>query len=455
MATAVALGYDWLYPTLSPAQRTMCERAIIDKALIPAKAVYDQNGWWSKASNNWSQVCGAGIALAAAAVAGKDDGLAEGLFERGVQLVERCAKFYEPDGMYPEGPGYWHYGTDYHIMLLAACQGLGRHMDEPAILRKAGRAMVFLTGPTRQPFGFADCHTGREKPSPAQCWLATFFKDEAQALFVRNLFARSLAEDKGKSSGDRNFPLDLLWLPPAPGAAADHSLAAAFHGAQAMAMFRTGWTADAVWFAVKGGTPGASHGHMDVGSFAYDAHGIRWFDDLGSDDYNLPDYFGGKRWNYFRLQNRAHNTLEIAGKLQNPKAKPCPLASSTLTGEHLAAEFDLTDAYAGSAEKVVRRASFDAHSGVVRIEDEITAPAGPVVWRAFTAAEAEVCGERVILRHPSAGDITLRRVGAAGTWSITGAQPPTPAENPNKGFHAVVLTAPQAATVSLVVEIRP
>ena len=31
MATAVALGYDWLYPTLSPAQRTMCERAIIDK----------------------------------------------------------------------------------------------------------------------------------------------------------------------------------------------------------------------------------------------------------------------------------------------------------------------------------------------------------------------------------------------------------------------------------------
>ena len=103
----------------------------------------------------------------------------------------------------------------------------------------------------------------------------------------------------------------------------------------------------------------------------------------------------------------------------------------------------------------MRRASFDAHSGVVRIEDEITAPAGPVVWRAFTAAEAEVCGERVILRHPSAGEITLRRVGAAGTWSITGAQTPTPAENPNKGFHAVVLTAPQAATVSLVVEIRP
>lgn len=455
MATAVAIGYDWLYPTLSPGQRAMCERAIVAKALVPAKAVYDQGGWWTRASNNWAQVCGAGISLAAAAVAGNDDGLAEGLFERGVRLVERCATFYEPDGMYPEGPGYWHYGTDYHIMLLAACQGLGRRMEEPPILRKAGTAMLFLTGPTRLPFGFADCHAGREKPSPAQCWLATRFKDEAQALFVRNLFARSLGEDKGKFTGDRHFPLDLLWLPPAPAAGADQPLAAAFHGKQAMAMFRTGWTADATWFAVKGGTPAASHGHMDVGSFAYDAHGVRWFDDLGSDDYNLPDYFGAKRWTYFRLQNRAHNTLEIAGRLQNPKAKPCPLVSATLTGDRLTAAFDLTDAYAGAAEKVVRSARFDAHSGMVRIEDEVTAPAGPVVWRAFTEAEAEVRDDQVILRKKAGGEITLRRLGTTGTWSIADAKPPTPVENPNKGFRAVVLTAPRAAHVSLVVEIRP
>jgi len=328
-------------------------------------------------------------------------------------------------------------------------------MKDDPILQKAGDAMMFLTGPTRLAFDFADCHAGHETPSPAQCWLASQFKDASQAVFVRNLFTRGLDEDRGKFTGDRYFPLAVLWLPPVPVAGPALPNASAFHGKQAMAMFRAGWTADAAWLAIKGGTPAANHGHMDVGSFVYDAHGVRWFHDLGAEDYNLPDYFGGKRWTYFRLQNRCHNTLEIAGKLQNPKAKPCPLVSSTLTGDRLAAEFDLTDAYAGAAEKVVRSARFDSRSGVVRIEDEITAPAGPVVWRAFTEAEAEVRDDRVILRKKAGGEITLRRIGPTGTWSITGAQPPTPAENPNNGFRAVVLTAPKAAKVTLVVEIRP
>ena len=130
MATAVATGYDWLYPTLTPDQRAMCEKAITAKALLPAKAVYDKGGWWSEPRNNWSQVCGSGIALAAAAVARNDQGLSEILFERGLRLVEKCAQFYAPDGMYPEGPGYWHYGTDYHIMLFAACESLDRPFEE-------------------------------------------------------------------------------------------------------------------------------------------------------------------------------------------------------------------------------------------------------------------------------------------------------------------------------------
>ena len=40
MATAVAIGYDWLYDTLTPAQRLMCERALVEKALKPAAGEY-------------------------------------------------------------------------------------------------------------------------------------------------------------------------------------------------------------------------------------------------------------------------------------------------------------------------------------------------------------------------------------------------------------------------------
>lgn len=389
MATAVATGYDWLYQTLTPEQRAMCERAIIDKALKPAKDIYEKSGWWSAPRNNWSQVCGSGIALAAAAIAGNDEGFSEDLFNRGLELVEKCSAFYQPDGMYPEGPAYWHYGTNYHVMMLAACGPLGRKTTEAPILKKAGDAIMHLTGSTRSTYNFGDGNASLAVPSPAQYWLAGSYKDAAQICHIRSLFTRALDESKGRIKNDRYGPLSVLWLPPAPKVKAALPNAAVFHGEQAMAMFRNGWSDDDAWFAIKGGTPAASHGHMDAGSFVYDAHGVCWFHDLGSDDYNMPGYFGKERWRYYRMQNRSHNTLEINNKLQNANAKPCPLIASSLTGKSLSATFDLSNAYIGSATKVQRTSRFDMGTGSVRIEDEITAPDGEVYWRALTDAEAE------------------------------------------------------------------
>ncbi len=454
MATAVATGYDWLYPSLSNAQRKTYERAIIDKALKPAKAIYEKGGWWTKPKNNWSQVCGAGIGLAAAAIAGNDENLAEDLFARSLKLVEACEEQYAPDGMYPEGPGYWQYGTNYHVMLLAACGHLGQRTADASLLEKAGDAIMHLTSPTRLPFNFADGNAQTSTTSPAQCWLAAHFKNPTQIHYVRDSLTRALEQSKGQIKDGRYFPLAVLWLPAAPTAKSDLTNAAVFRGEQATAMFRTGWTPDAAWFAIKGGTPAASHGHMDVGSFVYDAHGTRWIHDLGSENYNLPGHFADKRWTYFRLQNRSHNTLEIGGKLQNAASKPCPLIQSTITGNSYSAAFDLTNAYTGSAEKIVRTSHFDAANGSVRIHDEITKPAAEIVWRAFTDAEATLQGDSVILKKGSK-QITLRRISPAGTWSITDAKPPTPEEKQNPEFRAIVLTVPMADPASLVVEIEP
>jgi hypothetical protein len=454
MAAAVAIGYDWLYPTLTPKQRVMCETAIVEKALKPAKHVFDTGGWWSKPKNNWAQVCGGGIAVAAIAVAGKDSGLSEDLFASGLKLIDSCGAFYQPDGMYPEGTSYWHYGTNYHVMLLAACAALDLKFFSDPVLQKAGSAIMHLTSPARLPFNFADGHAKEETPTPAQCWLASHYKDPAQAKYVRGLFQRSFDEGKSKKSASRYSPLSILWLPADPGSGKSLPTAAVFRGEQAIALFRTGWNSKDAWLGIKGGTPDASHGHMDVGSFVYDAHGTRWIHDLGSDNYNMPSYFGDKRWNYFRLQNRSHNTLEIDGKLQQPESKPCPLVSSTITGNPYSAAFDLSAAYAGSASKVIRTANFDSVSGATRITDDITAPAGDVRWRAYTDADADVNGETVTLRK-NGQHITLRRVSPDGKWNITSAKPPTAEENQNEGFRAIVLTVPKAEQLSVVVEIRP
>ncbi len=454
MATAVATGYDWLYPTLTPEQRGMCEQAIVEKALKPAKKVFDTGGWWSKPKNNWAQVCGSGIAIAAIAVAGKDGGLSEDLFASGLKLIESCGAFYQPDGMYPEGAGYWHYGTNYHVMLLAACETLDRKFSEDPILQKAGAAIIHLTSPARLPFNFADGHAREETPSPAQCWIASHYNDAAQAKYVRGIYQRAFDAGKTNKAGSRYAPLSILWLPADPGTEKTLPTSAVFRGEQAMALFRSGWEAKDAWLGIKGGTPDASHGHMDVGSFVYDAHGTRWIHDLGSDNYNLPAYFGKKRWDYFRLQNRSHNTLEIDGNLQKHNSKPCPLVSSTITGNLYAATFDLSTAYAGSASKVSRAATFNSISGLTRITDEITTPKGEVIWRAYTDAEVEVKGELVTLRKDGK-QITLRRASPAGSWSIASAKPPTAEEKQNEEFRAIVLTVPKAEKLSIIVEIRP
>jgi hypothetical protein len=453
MATAVALGYDWLHHTLSETQRQTYRQAIIDKALQPAQSISPRQKWWSHPSNNWSQVCGAGISLAAAAIAGHDDRQNTALFTEGLKLVEACSQFYQPDGMYPEGPGYWHYGTNYHVLMLAACKPLGIAFRDDPVLCKAGLAMMHLTSPTRLSFNFADGGAGREIPTPAQSWIASHYRDAVQARHVRSLLTRALDGGGEQFKPDRHGPLAVAWLPADPGAG-PQPMAAVFRGEQPMALFRNGWHPGAAWLGIKGGTAAASHGHMDAGAFVFDAHGERWFHDLGAENYNLPGYFGGRRWEYYRLQNRSHNTLEIAGLLQNPKARPCPLLESATTGRIFSARFDLSDAYRDSAARVIRSATFDSQSGVSRIEDVITSPKGGVVWRAFTDAKTEIRGNDVILTHKSQS-LTIRRISPTGVWSVSAAKPPTPQENPNTGFQALTLTVPAAESVAITVELRP
>jgi hypothetical protein len=54
----------------------------------------------------------------------------------------------------------------------------------------------------------------------------------------------------------------------------------------------------ALCVAFKAGDNKANHSHLDLGSFVFDAAGVRWAMDLGADNYNLPGYFGKQRWDY-------------------------------------------------------------------------------------------------------------------------------------------------------------
>lgn len=449
MSTAVAIGYDWLYPSLTAEQRKRYEDALIGKGLtaLPAKPP----GWWNGATNNWSQVCAAGIGLAAEAVKEREPELAKSLSEHSAMLIGGSVKFYQPDGCYPEGPSYWHYGTNYDVLYRAMRESLGNPLEFPMELRASGDFMSHVTSPTGYNFNYADGGTGIESPTPAQCWIARHSPGSGQGAYVRDSLAKALARGlrEGETGDSRFFPLHLLWLPPAGETSAPAPLAAAFGGEQAMAFFRTGTAPDAAWLAIKGGTGAASHGHMDAGSFVYDSQGVRWFLDLGKDDYNMPGYFGKQRWDYLRLTNLSHNTLVIGGALQALPKTGCPITSMRLDGHIRSAEFDLTAAYAGQADKVSRLAAFNMAAGDVLMVDTLTKPTGPVRWAVVTQAAPEIDGTRVTLSQAGKKLIIDRRDDSGGAWEEYSLKPKTTRENTNKGFRMIGFTVPAGETLEI------
>lgn len=452
MATAVAIGYDWLFPTLNEAQKKRYEDALLGKALRVVGEKHAKSGWWLKGTNNWSQVCGTGMAIAAEAVKDREPELCDGLVKHGKELIETCKSFYVPDGAYPEGPGYWHYGTNYEVLLLAARESLDQPVEVPDVLRGSGDFMRHVTGPTRFSFNYADGNADAEVPSPAQSWIATHFKDAGQAAHVRSLLERSLEEGAGSgATGDlRFFPLHLLWLPEAPKADEKTGLVAQFDGEQSFAFFRTAWTPDAAWLAIKGGTGAASHGHLDAGTFVYEAKGVRWFHDLGKDDYNMPGYFGNQRWDYLRLNNLSHSTLVIDGRLQAAPREGCPIfVTKPIETGQPEVLIKLGAAYDGQAKEVIRTAAFDTSDGSVSIDDQILKPAGPVRWAVITKAKPLIEGNRVILTEAGKRLVLERRDQAGGQWEEYSLKPKTAREQQNKGYHLIGFTALAAEVVQL------
>jgi hypothetical protein len=451
MSTAVAIGYDWLFPVLGPEQRKRYEDALLDKGLRVVGKVHPRTGWWRGATNNWSQVCGTGMALAAEVVKERDPELCAALVKHGDELIAKCERFYLPDGAYPEGPAYWHYGTNYHVLWFAARESLGQPVKVPAVFKGSGDFMTHVVGPTGFDFNFADGNANQQVPSPAQSWIASKFGDAAQALRLRALLEAALKRGIGGGTTNdlRFFPLHLLWLPEAAGGRIHVSTSARFDGEQSFVFLRSGWTPDAAWLAIKGGTGAANHGHLDAGAFVYEAGGRRWFHDLGTDNYNLPGYFGKQRWDYLRLNNLSHNTLVIDGRLQGAPKEGCPVSPVKQAGANSSTVVDLSRAYQDQAESVNRGAVLDAADGSVRIIDTIAKPVGSVRWAVVTKAKPKFEGNTVILEEGGKRLVMTRHDKAGGKWEEYSLQPKTKEEKQNEGFRLIGFTAPKGDELRL------
>ena len=327
MTMAVAIGYDWLYDKLSEESRNILKTAIVEKGLKPS--LLPANNGWATRTNNWNQVCNAGMAFGALAVYEDEKELATQIIERAVTSIRLPMGDYEPDGAYPEGFGYWGYGTSFHVMFISAMEkAFGDKYDLGITggFLKTARYLENMTGPTGVPFNYSDCGTTANM-DPAMFWFANILDDPSLLWSDKYQLLNKPLPD------DRLLPAQLIWSEGLTinGISAPSEKIWVGQGKNPVALMRTSWSDEnAIYVGLKAGSPSAGHAHMDAGSFVMDANGERWAMDFGSQDYNSLEQAGvdlwnmtqnSERWDVFRYNNLAHNTLTVNGKYQRVSGK--------------------------------------------------------------------------------------------------------------------------------------
>ncbi|WP_161554716.1 heparinase II/III domain-containing protein [Ereboglobus luteus] len=402
MTAALALGYDWLHEKLSPETRAIVRRAIVEKGLREGIDSKLRRNSWHRQENNWNQVCLGGLSLGALAVAEDEPALARDMLKAARAGIVNGLRPYAPDGVYPEGPGYWSYGTAYQVLLVAALESaLGTDWDlcaSPGFLASAN-TQLHLTGPTGKQFNFSDCG------------LQSFF-DPILYWFSGKLNNPVLAAPPNLKSRERFLPLIALWWPDAglapPNTEPGLPLAWKGEGKNPVAVFRSSWTdPNALFLACKAGAANASHGHMDAGSFILEADGVRWAIDLGMQNYESLESKGmrifgrtqdAQRWTVFRMNNFSHNTLTIDNQPHRVGGRSEFLRfwrdGIIMASEDKSSgvEIDLSPVFAGQVGSVRREISFQPKSRTVFIKDSIegAAPGAEIRWAMVTKAQIQL-----------------------------------------------------------------
>jgi len=479
MTLAMGIGYDWLYGYLNTTSRTTVASAIKLKGIEKSA-----NQSWLNSDNNWNQVCNAGISAGVAAVFDEDPVYYQTLIDRAVTSIKIPMGVYKYNGAYPEGMGYWDYGTTFNILLIDMLQrmwGTDRDLLKTEgflntvnfVTHMQGNGTKQMSGGTLKsinplPFNFADCGTGIGV-LPGMFWLAGQSADQTCLYNELQKLVFSLDNSPTSITGNRLLPFLLIWsinlsLSNLPAPVETTYLA---QGKSAVAAMRTGWGSNDIYLAMKGGTPSANHAHMDIGSFVMEASDIRWAMDLGMSDYNKLETNGvdlwnmsqtSERWDVFRYNNMAHNTLTINGNKQLVAGNSV-MENLVNTADLKSVELNLTPFYQNNVTNCRRTGSIVANR-YVEIKDEIIAKTSQLTvrWNLATQAVPQKISDKIIKLSQSNKSLYLIFEGTENVEAKAWSTKPSNAyeeQNSDTYFTGFEFTIPAGASQIVTVKLVP
>ena len=437
MTMALAIGYDWLYGLMTPAERETIARAILDKGLKPA--LEEKDAWFYNVEINWNSVCNAGMVYGALAVWEKDPDFCRSMLEKSLESNKLAYNAYTGGG-YPEGYNYWGYGTSFQVMLEAAVESAFHQTTghiTPDFLASS-EFIRFTSTPAGNCYSFSDAYR-KATGQYMQAWMLSRTGDPTllypEMEIMESTGYRRLCEE-------RLFPMFLISLAKG-GQHAENGVPEKHHyqceGTTPIFVYRSGWTSrNDTYLGVKGGLTMSSHSHCDQGSFYFESDGVTWATDLGMQDYNSLETAGvdlwdmaqdSERWSVFRIGPFSHNILTVNG--HTPKVNHPVTFTRTWTQEggtlqdRIGAELDLTDIYNEDLDSC-KRAVYLMH-GSLNIVDVIQAGDSvcTVRWAMCTEAEAILLSDGRILLQAD-GNRRILSASLAGPATARGEPAPIP-----------------------------
>lgn len=426
---AVGFGYDLFYDALTSKKRAYIRNSLVKNGLLPGIGAYNgaPYGWFSYVRHNWNIVCNSGLMVGALSMANdveESDYYVKYIVPRAVESMALAMNEYAPDGAYPEGPGYWGFATSHAVLGLEALQNAVGHdygLSDFEGFKRTFYYNWYMTAPNGNLISYADCSPDtRNNPNGLLLWMAGQAGDMTLAAREHELL---------RISGRKASVYDVLFYQ-LPRKVDPLPTDCYFRGPVEVATLRTDWSKEAVFASIKAGYNQVNHGHLDLGAFEYFALGEKWFYDLGSDNYYLPDFFdmNGGRWQYFRTQTRSHNVPMIDDADQNIYGSSRFLKADVNRPVSMV-KIDLTDAYRTQCDTMVRTLTMDKEQGTVLIRDtyHLKTKVKSVSWRGITDAKVTLKSRKEAVLERNGKQVTVRIQAPSGAYfEVESAEQRTP-----------------------------
>lgn len=388
--TGISIAYDWLNEYLSTEQKSKIEKAIINKGLEKGVKYYSQNSGFTTMNNNWNIVCNSAMILSSLAISNQDNyDFTLDITQKAMISIQNYLKSYYIDGSSFEGTAYWSYSTEYLIYAISSIKNIlkiSRPFNNMINLEDMGDFAVQMSK-GKDSFNYGDAGSYAMK-GYFGLWFSKELNNskytEATKIYFQNtnlvdiynlLWYRKDLYNKG------NLPqLDKY-----------------FSKNQIVTM-RSSYINDySTFLAFKGGTTGLEHSDLDIGTFVYDALGVRWALELGSENYNLPGYWEdnklGQRWDYYRKRAEGHNTLVIGDSSNEDQVvgSTSKIVDLDINSDTPYAILDMTPAYENKAINITRKFELNNDRKNLIIEDNFfLLNEEEVIWQMHSDADIKI-----------------------------------------------------------------